>query len=165
MTEKKQRVLFVCYGNICRSPSAQGIFEHIASQRNISHLFEVDSAGTHDFHIGKQPDVRAIKTAKKHGVDLSIQKARQLKAKDFDDFDHIFVMDKRNEEFAIALAPRSQHHKITEFIRFKNDSALDKVPDPFHGQLEDFDEMMTLLFELCENALDSLSKGIINTKA
>lgn len=151
-----KKILFVCYGNICRSPSAQGIFEYIIKQKNIAHKFEVDSAGTHDFHIGKKPDVRSIKAAKKVGVDLSKQKCRQFKVDDFDNFDKIFVMDQKNKDFLLKSWPNQQHNKIKIFIEFDPESTLGKVPDPYYGDEKDFDEMMVLLFDLCHKSIDKL---------
>jgi protein-tyrosine phosphatase len=151
-----KKILFVCYGNICRSPSAQGIFEALIKERGLSHLFEVDSAGTHDFHIGKPPDLRAIKAAKKKSVDLSIQQCRQFCTNDFVHYDYIFVMDKRNLQFLTDTWPDSALDKVHEFIEFDPESTLDKVPDPFRGNEQDFDEMMVLLFKLCNNSIDEL---------
>ncbi len=152
-----KKILFVCYGNICRSPSAQGIFEKLIQDQGFNKLFTVDSAGTHDFHIGKQPDPRSIKAALKHDVDLSTQKARQFCIEDFQNFDEIFVMDKKNKAFLTENWPNEPLEKITEFIDFDPASDLDKVPDPFHGSEKDFDDMMTLLFNLCEKSIAHLT--------
>ena len=151
-----KKILFVCYGNICRSPSAQGIFEYIARQKKVAHLFMVDSAGTHDFHIGKKPDSRSIKAAKKQGVDLSGQQARQFHTIDFEKFDIIFVMDQKNKMFLTENWPKHDHNKLKEFIECDPKSTLDKVPDPYYGSEQDFDEMIELLFHLCHKSLDML---------
>jgi len=151
-----KKILFVCYGNICRSPSAQGIFQKILEDKEINQNFFVDSAGTHNFHIGKPPDSRAIKSAAKHNVDLSNQKCRQFSEKDFDLFDYIFVMDKFNKQCLIENWPHQNHEKIKEFIEFAHDSSLNKVPDPFKGEEQDFDDMMDLLFHLCRNSINEL---------
>jgi protein-tyrosine phosphatase len=151
-----KKILFVCYGNICRSPSAQGIFEHLARQKNVAHLFMVDSAGTHDFHIGRKPDSRSIKAAQKHNIDLSTQRARQFNISDFKKFDIIFVMDQKNKLFLTENWPEQDHDEIKEFIKCDQKSKLDKVPDPFYGSEKDFDEMMTLLFHLCDLSLHTL---------
>lgn len=152
-----KKILFVCYGNICRSPSAQGIFEKLIEDRGLNNSFEVDSAGTHDFHIGKLPDARSIKAALKMGVDLSTQRARQFQKEDFHIFDEIFVMDKKNKAFLMDNWPNEALDKITEFIDFDPSNDLDKVPDPFHGSEKDFDDMMLLLSNLCEKSIDQLS--------
>lgn len=152
-----KNILFVCYGNICRSPSAQGIFENLLGELNLSQNYFVDSAGTHDFHIGKLPDSRAISAAAKHNVDLTVQQCRQFCEADFDKFDHIFVMDKLNKKFLTETWPKQSLHKIKEFIEFAPDTNLDKVPDPFRGSSKDFDEMMELLFMLCKNSLKHIS--------
>lgn len=152
-----KKILFVCYGNICRSPSAQGIFEYLIKEKGFEDKFQVDSAGTHDFHIGKLPDSRAIHSASKHNVDLTLQQARQFCEGDFEDYDEIFVMDEKNKAFLTETWPNKAHEKITEFISFDPTSTLDKVPDPFHGEPEDFDEMMILLFNLCEKSIAKLT--------
>ena len=154
----KKRVLFVCYGNICRSPAAQGIFQHLLKEHGIDDLFEVDSAGTHDFHVGKQPDSRSIAAAAKRGVDLSVQRARQFQEHDFDRFDEIYVMDQKNKDFLMGQWPAQDHSKITEFIDFADDRTLSHVNDPYYGTEKDFDEMRSLLFRLCDSAISAHQK-------
>ncbi len=152
-----KKILFVCYGNICRSPSAEGIFKSMIKSKDIDHLFEVDSAGTHDFHIGKAPDSRAIKAAKDINVDLSELRCRQVKKSDFSYYDLILVMDQKNKENLLKVCPKDMTHKIVEFISYLPDSELDYVPDPFHGEPQDFSDMMTLLSDVCEASLMSLT--------
>jgi protein-tyrosine phosphatase len=156
-----KRILFVCLGNICRSPSAQGIFSHRADKRRGQIIFEVDSAGTHDYHVGKRPDLRAIQAVQKAGLDISAQRARQFTAKDFEDFDHIFVMDERNRRFLAEICPPKHAHKIQPIIMYLDQCAdLEGIPDPFHGTAQDFDDMVELLFDVCEAILDELERCV-----
>ncbi len=151
-----KKILFVCYGNICRSPSAEGIFKSLLVKQGIDHLFEIDSAGTHDFHIGKAPDNRAIEAAQSINVDLSALRCRQVKESDFTYYDLIWVMDKKNKENLLKICPKDMTHKIVEFISYLPDSELDYVPDPFHGGAKDFTEMMNLLLHLSKAAIKTL---------
>lgn len=153
-----KRVLFVCYGNICRSPSAQGIFSCLANRTTNSFEYVVDSAGTHDFHIGKEPDSRAIAAAWVAGVDISEQRARQFTPDDFERFDHIFVMDERNQKFLEAICPPQHANKVKPLINCFPESGLKAVPDPFHGNDKDFQEMIELLFDTCAGAINMLDR-------
>jgi len=92
------KVLFVCLGNICRSPTAQGVFEHLVKQRNLQDQISIDSAGTHAYHVGEQPDPRSQSAARSRGVDLSTQRARRVAVEDFERFDYILAMDRSNYE-------------------------------------------------------------------
>lgn len=151
-------VLFVCLGNICRSPSAQGIFSYLANKRQGPVTFIVDSAGTHDYHIGNPPDPRAIQAARKAGVDISHKRARQIRSKDFADFDHIFVMDERNWRSLMAICPPEHVNKIRPTISLLDQTNFNGVPDPFHGDTDDFDSMVQLLFGVCEATLNELEQ-------
>ncbi len=153
----KTKILFVCYGNICRSPSAEGIFKQRLTHLGLIDHFEVDSAGTHDFHIGKQPDERAIHAAQKIGVDLSVLQARQVTVEDLDHYDYLFVMDPKNKANLLPLCSEQQAKKIVEFISFLPGTSLTQVNDPFHGEPEDFDDMMELLNQLCAEAIKQLT--------
>ena len=109
-----QKILFVCLGNICRSPLAEGVLLHLKEKHNLQ--LEIDSAGTSNFHIGEAPDKRTIANAKKNGVDLSFLRARQFTKNDFEDFDKIYVMDKSNYVNVIALSENQiQKDKVTVF--------------------------------------------------
>jgi len=151
-----KKVLFVCYGNICRSPSAQGIFDFLAAINTGATTFETDSAGTHDFHIGKAPDARAINALANAGLDISDLKGRQLTVEDFYEFDHIIVMDQRNLDFVSAICPTQHFHKVSLITDFAGDSDLTTIPDPFHGDEEDFEIMVNQLFAVCKSLLEGL---------
>ncbi len=144
----------VCLGNICRSPLAEGLLAAKLPKEN----FLVDSAGTGNYHIGKQPDQRSVLTAEKNGLDISYQKARQFTPRDFDDFDYIFVMDNTNYDDVISLA-KNEHQKskvqliLNELFPGEN---VD-VPDPYYGLQNGFDMVYEMLDESCE----ILSKKLI----
>jgi protein-tyrosine phosphatase len=144
----------VCLGNICRSPLAEGLLAAKLPKEN----FFVDSAGTGNYHIGKQPDQRSVLTAEKNGLDISYQKARQFTPRDFDDFDYIFVMDNTNYDDVISLA-KNEHQKskvqliLNELFPGEN---VD-VPDPYYGLQNGFDMVYEMLDESCE----ILSKKLI----
>ena len=114
---EKHRILFVCMGNICRSPTAEGVFRKLAMQRNLEHLFEIDSAGTGGWHIGSPPDQRAQHAALERNIDLSILRARQVARSDFEYFDSVIAMDRDNLAVLQGLAPQTLHHKIRLLLK------------------------------------------------
>ena len=144
------KILMVCLGNICRSPLAHGILEHLAKEKGFN--WEIDSAGTGSWHIGNQPDRRSIAVAKNYGVDIASQRARQFSAKDFDLYDFIFVMDENNYKDVIRLAKtQEQKDKVSLFIP---DGA---VPDPYWDGNQ-FDSVYRLIHVQCEKLIESLNK-------
>ncbi|MBO3098518.1 low molecular weight protein-tyrosine-phosphatase [Gelidibacter pelagius] len=141
------RILMVCLGNICRSPLAHGILE----SKLPADKFEVDSAGTADYHIGKSPDHRSIATAKGKGLDISNQKCRQFELSDFDNFDIIYVMDQSNYENVVKLARDTEDiAKVKLILQDSQSSTIKEVPDPYWGNEEDFEDVFSLLDEACE---------------
>jgi protein-tyrosine phosphatase len=148
------KILMVCLGNICRSPLAEGL---LASKLPKDKFF-VDSAGTGNYHIGKQPDQRSILTAEKNGLDISYQRARQFTSKDFENFDYIYVMDNSNYDDVIALAKNEEQKNKVQLILnelFPGDNV--DVPDPYYGLQNGFDLVYEMLDETCE----ILSKKLI----
>lgn len=140
----------VCLGNICRSPLAHGILEHLAKQKGFN--WEIDSAGTGSWHIGNQPDRRSIAVAKNYGVDITSQRARQFNATDFDHYDFIFVMDENNYKDVIRLAKtQEQKDKVRLFI------PNGFVPDPYWDDSQ-FDTVYRLIHAQCEKLIESLNK-------
>lgn len=132
------KVLMVCLGNICRSPLAEGIMQHLVKQKGLN--WSVDSAGTGGYHIGSKPDSRSIKVARDHGIDISNQAARKFSVDDFENFDHIIVMDYQNYEDIIALAKSdTQRQKVSLFLED------DIVPDPYYD-----DSLFEPVFQLIE---------------
>jgi len=141
-------VLFVCLGNICRSPLAEGIFRALVAEAGRLPDFRIDSAGTGPWHIGNPPDPRSIAIAAKHGIDISDQKARQVDKTDFENFDVIVAMDDKNLTTLSALDPGS-----SAGLRLLLNSPPANVPDPYFGGPEGFEEVYQLIRAGCENLL------------
>jgi len=152
---EKRRILFVCLGNICRSPLGEGILRQRATERGLSHLVETESAGTGGWHQGDPPDHRSIAVAKGHGIDISTQSARQLRLEDFTAFDLIFAMDRDNLRNLVRLAPHDSSADIHLFMDFVSGTMRD-VPDPYYGTPADFEHVFAMLDEGCGNLLDTL---------
>ena len=142
------KILFVCLGNICRSPLAEGIMKQIEPD------FRIESAGTSDYHIGQSPDHRMIKTAQKHGIDLSPLKARQLTTDDFDQFDYIYVMDKNNYIDVLSLTKTDDHKSKIRFMLENNED----VPDPYFGGEDGFVKVYKLLLDGCQRISNAFRK-------
>ncbi|NJD08632.1 MAG: low molecular weight phosphotyrosine protein phosphatase [Methylococcaceae bacterium] len=138
-------VLFVCMGNICRSPTAEGVFTKLVSERGLSHRFRIDSAGTHDYHVGKPPDRRAQVAAAGRGVDLSRLRARQVRLVDFDTFDYILVMDRENFQDLTALFPAGDVARVGLFLDYAPQLGLQEVPDPYYGGAQGFERVLDLV--------------------
>ncbi|MBD1871999.1 low molecular weight phosphotyrosine protein phosphatase [Nodosilinea sp. FACHB-131] len=151
------RLLFVCLGNICRSPSAENIMNHLIEQRQLSDRVMCDSAGTASYHVGSAPDRRMTQAAKAYGLDL-VGRARQFDTVDFDRFDYILAMDRQNYRDILALDPAGQHRDrvrlMCDFCRTHPDK---DVPDPYYGGPEGFTYVIELLLDACEGLLDHIS--------
>jgi len=150
------RILFVCMGNICRSPSAEGVFRSLLAQRAPQLSVEIDSAGTHDYHVGEPPDERAIAAARRRGIDLSALRARSVRASDFDYFDLILAMDEQNLRELRRRAPAQRHERIRLMMEFGPDASLLDVPDPYYGGPQGFEQVLDLLEEAAEGLLRDL---------
>ncbi len=142
------RLLFVCLGNICRSPLAEGLVIHHAKQQGILDRLEIDSAGTGAWHIGNPPDSRSIAVAEKHGVDISGQKARKIKQDDFDLYDYLFAMDKSNLADLRSLSPDEHHGKIRLFTHYGEGQKDQEVPDPYYD--DGFDDVYAMIDHAAE---------------
>jgi protein-tyrosine phosphatase len=151
------RILFVCLGNICRSPMAEGVFRRVAEEEGLIDRFEIDSAGLGDWHIGQAPDHRAQKAARSRGVDISDQSARQVVDEDFDRFDLLLVMDRSNYAELKARAPHDARAKIRPFLDFAPHVGTRDVPDPFFGGAEGFDRALDLIEAAARGLLASLA--------
>jgi len=152
----KTKVLFVCMGNICRSPTAEGSFRSIVSKQELSDFFEIDSAGTHAYHIGNPPDKRSQKTARKHGVELSNQRARQVHESDFYYYDYIIAMDTDNIDILKSICPSGSQSEIKLLLDYHTEASFQSVPDPyFEGK---FDEVFKMVYAACTSFLENLVK-------
>lgn len=139
------KVLFVCLGNICRSPTAHGVFAKLINDRGLGHCIEVDSAGTARWHEGKSPDERSIAAANGRGVDISLLKARQVNLNDFDEYDYIVAMDEDNLQNLQALAPLNCHAEMSLFLRYDDQLNESDVPDPYYGGDDGFNTVLDLV--------------------
>lgn len=138
-------VLFVCMGNICRSPTAQGVFEYLVEEARLSEHIDVDSAGTHAYHIGERPDKRATQAAAGRGIDLSRQRARRVEAADFGRFDYVLAMDSSNLDDLATICPQQHQDKIQLFLEFAEDLSQREVPDPYYGGNQGFERVLDLI--------------------
>ena len=145
------RVLFVCMGNICRSPTAEGVMRHLIAQRELDGEIEVASAGTGGWHAGAPPDARATATARARGIALAGE-ARQVTRADFEDYDLLLAMDRENLGDLLAIAPPGTKHKVRMFLPDGCD-----VPDPYYGGSGGFEHVLDLVQDACERLLDDLA--------
>jgi protein-tyrosine phosphatase len=150
--KKQVSVLFVCMGNICRSPTAEGVFRHRAAKAGLDDYFVIDSAGTHGYHVGEPPDARSMEFAAKRGYDLSAQRSRKVAASDFEKFDHVLAMDHDNLRLLTEACPPQHRHKLGLFMAHAGNSGSDVVPDPYYGGGKGFD----LVLDYIEDASDGL---------
>lgn len=147
-----KRVLFVCLGNICRSPTAHGVFQHCVDQAGLSDLIEVDSAGTAAYHVGNSPDPRSMAAARQRGFDLSALRARQAIEEDFDQFDYILAMDHSNLTNLKRIQPSRFNGHLGLFLEFAEAFDEVEVPDPYYGGDEGFSHVLDLV-EAASNGL------------
>ena len=148
------KVLFVCLGNICRSPTADGIFRNLVVREKLDQKIVVDSAGTGDWHIGKAPDARTVAAARQRGYDLSVLRARQVNVNDFAGFDYVLAMDKSNLMDLQRMKPSSYAGHLGLFLDFGSRGDYREVPDPYYGGKEGFE----LVLDLVEDA----AQGLLN---
>jgi protein-tyrosine phosphatase len=146
-------VLFVCMGNICRSPTAEGVFRHQVKQAGLSHLIVTDSAGTLDYHVGDPPDPRAQAAAARRGYDLSRLRGRQVTREDFERFHYLLAMDRDNLAHLHRLASQDHRAKAQLFLEYATNLGLREVPDPYYGPAAGFERVL----DLAENA----SRGLL----
>lgn len=153
---KPVSVLFVCMGNICRSPTAEGVFRHMVEQAGLAHAVRIDSAGTHDYHVGDPPDRRSSTYAATRGVDITGQRARHVAASDFEQFDYIVAMDHDNMARLKAICPLEHRHKLHLFMSFAQGCDSDVVPDPYYGNGEGFKRVYDYVECASKGLLDAL---------
>ncbi len=153
-------ILFVCLGNICRSPTAEGVFISLLKERGTSEKFLVDSAGTHAYHVGEPPDARAQHTAKQRGIDLSFIRARKFRHEDFGHFDHILAMDQDNLDILQQACPVEYQHKVKLFLDYADGRDETDVPDPYYGGENGFNHV----FDLVTDAAEGFYKTVLGPK-
>jgi len=150
-------------GNICRSPTADAVFRHHVKNAGVDHLIEVDSAGTHAYHIGNPPDERSQRTALKRGYKMDDLRARAVESDDFDEFDYILAMDKENLQLLLQRSPRHHHGKIHLFMKYGESYEDDtEVPDPYFGGQQGFELVLDMVEEASQGLLAHLRT--INTQ-
>lgn len=152
------KVLFVCMGNICRSPTAEGVFRHLVKQANADDRIFIDSAGTHAYHVGEQPDSRSQATARTRNIDMSQQRARKVCIEDFEEFDHILAMDESNHYDLMRICPDHLQHKVELFMNYANNFSETEVPDPYYGGPSGFDHVFDLVEDASRGLIDKLHR-------
>lgn len=151
-------VLFVCMGNICRSPTAEGVFRQHVGRHAPGLEIEIDSAGTHDYHVGEPPDPRTVKAAARRGIDLASLRARQVQADDFERFDLILAMDPLNHVTLLDRSAPEFHPRIRLLLEFAPQAARPDVPDPYYGGAADFEEVLDLVDAAAEGLLAEIRR-------
>lgn len=157
MVQRVTRILFVCTGNICRSPTADGIARAKAAARGVSAQFAFDSAGLENYHVGEPPDRRAVAQAGARGYDLSNLRARRITQNDFKDFDLILAMDRGHVAELDQMCPRDLRRKVKLFLSYSDRYPNLDVPDPYYGAVKDFDRVLDMCEDGVEEILSALS--------
>lgn len=147
------KILFICLGNICRSPTAEGVLRALAARESPELDLQIDSAGTADYHVGEPPDRRTVAAAKRRGYDISGLRARLIQPEDFRRFDYVLAMDQANLSALQSRRPSDATATLGLFMSFAPGSGHDEVPDPYYGGVEDFERVL----DLCEAA----SRGLL----
>ncbi len=150
------KVLFVCMGNICRSPTAEGVFRKLVHAQRLEGAIEIDSAGTHGYHIGAPPDPRAQQAAARRGIDLSGLRGRQAVREDFSRFDYILVMDRENYDNLLEICPEECRQKVRLLLEYAPQRPEREVPDPYFGGIAGFDRVLDMIEEASANLLDDI---------
>ncbi len=154
----KTRVLFVCLGNICRSPLAEGVFRHLAEEAGLAHQFDIDSAGTGSWHVGEPPDARASLVASKHGITLE-SRGRQVTREDFQRFDYVIAMDRDNLRVLERMKAETGSDAVVALLRsFDPEADGDDVPDPYYGGSSGFEQVFQIIRKACRGLLEQLPK-------
>lgn len=150
------RVVFVCMGNICRSPTAETVFRHYVENAGLSACIQADSAGTHDYHVGEPPDFRAQQAAQQRGYDMSGLRSRQVRQEDFFRFDYMLAMDKANLAALQRLAPPESGMGLGLFLEYARHHGIPEVPDPYYGGAEGFERVLDMVEDAAEGLLQHI---------
>ena len=153
------KILFVCLGNICRSPAAEAVFKNLVQEAGLENRFEIDSAGTGDWHVGKQADPRMRKAASELGFNIT-SRGRQVSGADFQNFDLIIAMDSRNYNNLLPLQTAMDRAKLIQFRELMTTQQIEGVPDPYYGGPEGFKQVLDILQEGCEELLNRVNKSV-----
>lgn len=153
-------VLFVCMGNICRSPTAQGVFRHLVTEAGLADHILIDSAGTHAYHVGEPPDARATHAARQRGIDLSDLRARRATVEDFHRFNFVLAMDRDNFRDLRALCPPELAERLRLFMDFAPAAPVREVPDPYYGGPGGFDRVLDLVEAACAGLLEDIRQRL-----
>jgi protein-tyrosine phosphatase len=156
-------VLFVCMGNICRSPTAQGVFSKLVIEEGLGHQIEIDSAGTHAYHVGELPDPRARATAQRRGIDLSRQRARRAIAEDFERFDYVLAMDEDNHRALLSICPPDRQGRLRLFMDYAPQLDIREVPDPYYGGANGFEAVFDMVEEASRGLLEAIRREHLST--
>ena len=152
------RVLFVCLGNICRSPTAEGVFRKVVERAGLLEHIEIDSAGTHAYHVDSPPDGRSQAAALRRGIDLSRLRGRRATRADFDQFEYVLAMDRENLSNLKAICPPGQEHKLALFLEYAPHRPEREVPDPYNGGERGFERVLDMIEEASQGLLEHLRK-------
>ena len=155
---KPIKVLFVCMGNICRSPSAEGVFRSLVEENQLSTVIETDSAGTHAYHVGEAPDPRAQATAMSRDIDLSDLRGRRFVPADFNNFDYVLAMDESNYQVMDAQDPGDGKARLNLFLEFASNHNEKEVPDPYYGGNQGFERVFNMIQDASEGLLEHIRK-------
>jgi protein-tyrosine phosphatase len=154
------KVLFVCMGNICRSPTAQGVFEALVEEAQLTSRIHIDSAGTHAYHVGKPPDARASEAASRRGIHLGRQRARRVAEADFESFDYVVAMDRSNLDDLHAICPDPHRQKLCLLLDFAQHLSQQEVPDPYYGGAQGFERVLDLVEEGARGLLEDIRQRL-----
>lgn len=152
------RVLFVCLGNICRSPTAEGVFRKMVETAALTSQIKIDSAGTHAYHVGDPPDERAQLACQRRGIDISDLRGRRASAEDFRKFDYVLAMDHENHENLLAVSPKGLEHKLRLMMEFAPNRPEQEVPDPYFGGESGFDRVLDMIEEAARGLLEDIRR-------
>ena len=153
-------VLFVCLGNICRSPTAEGVFRRLARDAGLEGRIRIDSAGTGGYHVGASPDARAMAAAQARGYDLASLRARKVAPEDFEQFDLILAMDEDNLEHLRGIAPESTRARLGLLLDYAPERPEREVPDPYYGGRNGFEQVLDLVDEACAGLLEEFRRSL-----